>query len=110
MPFTQIDDAPLRAQNLSETGAVYYLRWHDMNKEVYIQITDVVGGKGNGNGTYSNYLYPLNDIGQRRYYSGYDISDGSKRVTSDNNMSGFLRAVRNDIIRRTNEQTKSNIL
>ena len=105
MRFAQIDNTPLRADNLSKTGAVYYLRWNDDMQNMYVQITDVVGGHGARNGTFSKNLYVLSDIREGSIHTGYDPADGSTKATSDNNMSGFLRAVRNDIIRRMNEQT-----
>lgn len=109
MLFTQIDAVPLRAEKISKTGAVYYLRWLGSDNDIYVQIIDNVGGIGDGTGTYSRHLYRLSDIGQGKIYTGYDLSEGSQKETSDNNMSGFLRAIQNDIIRRSNEQAKADI-
>lgn len=107
MPFTQIDDTPLRAENLSRTGAVLYQRWRDSRDNSYVQITDVAGGHGVGNGTFSKYLFALDEIGAQKSFTGYHPTNGSTVIVSDNNMSGFLRAVRDDIFRREDEQTKS---
>ena len=107
MPFTQIDDAPLRAEKLSETGAVYYLRWRDAKEELYVQITDIYGSRGVGNGTFSRYLFPFDDIGMKKVHLGYNPVDESLEEVRDNNMSGFLRAVKNDIIRRSEDQLNS---
>jgi len=110
MRFTKIDETSLRTDNLSKTGAVYYLRWHDDTKNLYVQIDDVVGGSGVGNGTFSKNLFALDDIIKGITNAGYDPSDGSIRTTNDNNMSAFLRAVRDDIIRRMDEQTEPGVL
>lgn len=110
MPFTQIDDTPLRADNLSRTGAVYYLRWRNSDDNLFVQITDVVGGRGAGNGTFSKYLFALDDIDAQKSFTGYHPANGSAEIVSDNNMSGFLRAVRDDISRREDEKAKSDTL
>lgn len=109
MLFTQIDAVPLRAEKLSKTGAVYYLRWLGFDNDIYVQIIDNFGGRGDGIGTFSRLLYRLSDVGQGKIYTGYDLSDGSQIETSDNNMSGFLRAIQNDIIRRADKQAKADI-
>lgn len=66
MQFTKIDDAPLRANNLSKTGAVYYWMWHDTNENSYVQISHLSGGRGKNNGTFSKYLFALDDIGMKK--------------------------------------------
>ncbi len=110
MQFTKIDDAPLRANNLSKTGAVYYWMWHDTNENSYVQISHLSGGRGKNNGTFSKYLFALDDIGMKKTYTGYNPTDASTKTVCDNNMSGYLRAIRDDVIRRSEEQVKSGAL
>ncbi len=107
MGFIQITKTPLRAPKLSGTGAVYYLMWHDENEEQYVQITRVVGGSGVGTGSWNNRLYPFNDIGLKTEYVGYDPASELATKTDDNNMSGFLRAAKKEILRKIEEEKTS---
>lgn len=97
MKFTRLDDEPKRAPNLSQTGAVYYYRWVDEIEAKYVQIYRVVGGSGAGNGSFSSDLYRLSDISMNTGIEGVDPSTGTKRISRNQNMSGFLRAVRDHI-------------
>ncbi len=106
MRFVKIDEESIRADNLSNTGAVYYLRWHDENQNQYVQITKVVGGSGAGNGTYSSELYRLEEIGVNSNFSGYDPVSGSATKNRNNNMSGFLRAAKQDILAKKMKEPK----
>lgn len=103
MQFRKIDNVPLRAENVSKTGALYYLRWDDEYSNIYVQIIDVVGGKGAGNGTFSQNLFPIDNIGNKIDQTGYDLASGQPKITKDRNMFAFLRAVKEDIARRANE-------
>jgi hypothetical protein len=98
--FKEISDQKFRADKLSETGAVYYDIWADELGREYIQIVDNVGGYGQGVGTFSGDIYPLDNSYYSPPISGYDPVTGAPRSTSDNNMSAFLRAARNDFNRR----------
>lgn len=108
MQFIKIDETPQRATNLSNTGAVYYVRWKDEIDAVYVQIISVAGGYGSGNGTFSPYLFSLDEIAKGNVQIGYDPLDGSAHESRDNNMSGFLRAVSADIDRKATKEKSGN--
>lgn len=109
MPFTQIDDVPLQAENLSKTGAVFYLRWTDAKDELYVQIVRICSSRGVGDGTFSKRLFYVGDIAMGIPHIGHNPIDRSTEEISDKNMSGFLRAAKNDIMRRADERAKIKI-
>jgi hypothetical protein len=100
MKFRKTNGDPLRANKLSNTGFVFYVYWLNENDEQYVQVTEIAGGRGTGTGTFSGDLYKVVDLGSYSRPKGYDPSTGESRLSSDNNMSGFLRAIRRDIEKR----------
>lgn len=97
-------DLNLRAPKLSGTGAVYYSIWVDTNGVEYVKVEKVVGGSGVGNGTFSSDVYRVDAIATSSEITGYDLSSGAARVTQDNNMSGFLRAIKADVEKRREDE------
>lgn len=103
MQFKKIDEKHVRAGNVSKTGALSYVTWHDEYLNVYVQIVDVFGGSGAGNGTFSQYLFPIDSIGDGTELIGYDPISGLPKASKDRNMPAFLRAVKDDVARRTDK-------
>jgi len=103
MPFTRDDGPNLRAEKLIGAGALYYSTWSDEHGNRYVRVEENVGG-GPSNGTFSSNLYPLDAIGGQSAATGIIIETGQQVVSQDKNMSGFLRAILNDINRRANAE------
>lgn len=103
MLFTKLDELPIRAQKVSNTGAIYYSVWLDKAGEEYVQIVENVGGTGVGQGTFSANLYKVEDIRAGHLPKGFDPDSGQEVSTGDNNMKAFLVAAKEDRIRRLGE-------
>jgi len=88
----------------SGTGAIYYSLWIDPDGVEYVKVEKVVGGSGVGNGTFSSDVYRVDAISTSSEITGYDLSSGASRVTRDNNMSGFLKAVKADVEKRREDE------
>lgn len=104
MKFKKLDAPNYRAEKVSQTGAVYYAYWLNEQGDQYVQIVKVVGGGGAGTGSFSPDLFSVVDLGTLKQFNGHDPVTGATRLSSDNNMSGFLKAIRLDIARREQEE------
>lgn len=100
MSFASMIEESVRADKLSNTGAVYYSIWLDKFGNEYLKINSVIGGYGSGNGTFNNYIYLVSEIGIGSPVKGFDACSGAIALSHDNNMSGFLRAAKADLMRR----------
>lgn len=103
MYFKKMDGPRIRAKKVSNTGALYYHLWTNELGERFVQIDDNYGGSGIGRGTFSSKLYRLDNIGAGKFFKGYDSATGATETTHDNNMGAFLRAIKEDVIKRENE-------
>lgn len=103
MEFTKVNAPDYRAEKVSQTGAVYYAYWLDKQGDQYVQIVRVVGGGGAGTGSFSPDLFSVLDLGTPKQLNGHDPVTGATRLSSDNNMRGFLKAIRLDIVQREQE-------
>lgn len=106
MKFSKKEEPDIRADKLSGTGAVYYSTWLDEKGEQFFRIEKVVGGSGVSHGRFDSDVYRLLDIGRHKKIKGYDLVSGLSRITSNNNMSGYLRAVEKDVVRRREEAAR----
>lgn len=97
MQFTKVDEPNHRAEKVSGTGAISYAYWFDDRDNQYVQIVGNFGGGGVGVGSFSPDLYLVDDIGTPKQLNGYDPSTGTVRVSSDNNMPAFLKAIKLNI-------------
>lgn len=100
MIFKKVDEPQRRAEKLSKTGALYYTLWSDEGGNEYVRMEGNYGGGGAGTGSFSEDFYCVEDIGLGDTIVGYDTRTEAPRITNDNNMSAFLRAVRADVLER----------
>ncbi len=106
MKFTKSDEPNRRVEKTAETGALYVSLWTDGNGREYVRIEDNVGG-GPSNGSFSRDLFPLDDIGPGNEFKGFDISNGTTKITSDRNMPGFLRAIKRHLTEEREAKRKT---
>lgn len=109
MQFKKVDGPTLRASKISDTGAIYYVYWLDDRGDQYVQIVENFGGSGSSVGSFLLDLYPVDMLGDDKHPRGYNLDTGSFRITSNNNMDAFLRAIKIDIGKRSGGKSVSEV-